>query len=82
MLFADADPAKARALAEELGGEAMESNVAVADGSDLVVLAVKPNVLDEVAPDLVQAERPYFRSWPERPSRRFTRRCPASTWSA
>ena len=58
MLFADADPAKASALAKEVGGEAMEGNVAVADGSDLVVLAVKPNVLDEVAPDLVQAGTP------------------------
>ena len=58
MLFADADPAKAKALAEEVGGEAIEGNVAVADGSDLVVLAVKPNVLDEVAPDLVQAGTP------------------------
>ena len=58
MLFADADPAKAEALAEEVGGEAMTGNVAVADGSDLVVLAVKPNVLDEVAPDLVQAGTP------------------------
>jgi pyrroline-5-carboxylate reductase len=58
MLFADADPGKARALAEEVGGEATEGNLAVADGSDLVVLAVKPNVLDEVAPDLVQAGTP------------------------
>lgn len=58
MLFADADPTKASALAKELGGEAMEGNVAVVDGSDLVVLAVKPNVLDEVAPDLVQAGTP------------------------
>ncbi len=58
MLFADADPAKAEALAQEVGGEAMTGNVAVADGSDLVVLAVKPNVLDEVAPDLVQAGTP------------------------
>jgi pyrroline-5-carboxylate reductase len=58
MLFADADPAKASALAKELGGEAMEGNVAVADGSDLVVLAVKPDVLEEVAPDLVQAGTP------------------------
>ncbi len=58
MLFADADPRKAEALAEEVGGEALTGNVAVADGSDLVVLAVKPNVLDEVAPDLVQAETP------------------------
>jgi pyrroline-5-carboxylate reductase len=55
MLFADTDPAKAKALAEEVGGEAVEGNLAVADMSDLVVLAVKPNVLDEVAPDLAQA---------------------------
>ncbi|HEX5822180.1 MAG TPA: pyrroline-5-carboxylate reductase [Solirubrobacterales bacterium] len=58
MLFADADPAKAEALAKEVGGEALAGNVAVADGSDLVVLAVKPNVLDEVAPDLIQAGTP------------------------
>jgi pyrroline-5-carboxylate reductase len=58
MLFADADSAKAQTLAEEVGGEAVEGNVSVADGADLVVLAVKPNVLDEVAPDLVQAGTP------------------------
>jgi pyrroline-5-carboxylate reductase len=58
MLFADADPAKAIALAEEVGGEAIEGNLELADKSDLVVLAVKPNVLDEVAPDLRQAGTP------------------------
>jgi pyrroline-5-carboxylate reductase len=58
MLFADADHERAGKLAGEVGGEAVEGNVAVADGSDLVVLAVKPNVLDEVAPDLVQAGTP------------------------
>jgi pyrroline-5-carboxylate reductase len=58
MLFADADPAKAEALAKEVGGEALTGNVAVADGADLVVLAVKPNILDEVAPDLLQAGTP------------------------
>src|SRR6266550_2716600 len=58
MLFADADHERARKLAEEVGGEAVEGNVAVADGSDLVVLAVKPNVLDEVAADLVQSGTP------------------------
>ncbi len=58
MLFADADPIKAEALAQEVGGEATEGNLSVADGSDLVVLAVKPNVLGEVAPDLVQAGTP------------------------
>jgi pyrroline-5-carboxylate reductase len=58
MLFSDADAQRARALAQEVGGDAIEGNVALADGSDLVVLAVKPNVLDEVAPDLVQAGTP------------------------
>ena len=60
MLFADADPKRARQLAEEVGGEAVEGNLALADSSDLVVLAVKPNVLDEVAPDLVQSGTPVF----------------------
>jgi pyrroline-5-carboxylate reductase len=58
MLFADADHDRARRLAEEVGGEAIEGNLALADNSDLVVLAVKPNVLDEVAADLVQAGTP------------------------
>lgn len=58
MAFADADPEKARQLAEEVGGEAIEGNLALADASDLVVLAVKPGVLDEVAADLVQAGTP------------------------
>jgi pyrroline-5-carboxylate reductase len=58
MTFADADPGKAQKLAEEVGGEAVEGNLTLADTSDLVILAVKPNVLDEVAPDLVQAGTP------------------------
>ena len=55
--------------------------MAVADGSDLVVLAVKPNVLDEVAPDLVQAGTPVLSilagTTHQEPS---TRRCPESIW--
>jgi len=58
MTFADADPEKARRLADEVGGDAVEGNVTLADSSDLVVLAVKPNVLDEVAPDLIQSGTP------------------------
>ena len=58
MSFADADPERARALAEEVGGEAVEGNLTLADNVDLVVLAVKPNVLDEVTPDLIQAGTP------------------------
>ena len=58
MLFADADHEKAQRLAEEVGGEAIDGNLALADNADLVVLAVKPNVLDEVAPELVDAGTP------------------------
>ena len=57
MLFTDAAPDKAAALADEvsragLSGEAIDGARALAEASDLVVLAVKPNVLDEVAGDL------------------------------
>ena len=58
MLFADAAPDRAQQVAEEVGGEALPSNREVADAADLVVLAVKPNVLDDVAPDLVEAGTP------------------------
>jgi pyrroline-5-carboxylate reductase len=58
MLFADASPARAERLAEELGGEAIEGNRALAEASDLVVLAVKPNVLDAVAEELIEAGTP------------------------
>jgi len=58
MAFADADPDRARTLADEVGGEAVVGNLPLADDADLVILAVKPNVLSEVAPDLVQAGTP------------------------
>jgi pyrroline-5-carboxylate reductase len=58
MVFADADSAKAEELAAEVGGEAMSGNGEVAEASDLVVLAVKPNVLDEVAGELTEAGKP------------------------
>lgn len=58
MLFADADPDRARALAEEVDGEAVDGNRAVAERSDLVVLAVKPNVLEAVAGELAGAGTP------------------------
>lgn len=58
MLFADADHDRARKLAEEVGGAAVDSNRGLAEESDLVVLAVKPNVLDAVAEDLVEAGTP------------------------
>jgi pyrroline-5-carboxylate reductase len=58
MLFADADHERARKLAEEVGGAAVDSNRALAEEADLVVLAVKPGVLDEVASDLRRAGTP------------------------
>jgi pyrroline-5-carboxylate reductase len=49
LLVSDVDAAKARALAEELGGEAVGSNAELAERADAVVLCHKPNQLDEVA---------------------------------
>jgi pyrroline-5-carboxylate reductase len=48
----DIDEAKARALAEEVGGEAVGSNAEVAERSDALVLCHKPKQLDEVALDV------------------------------
>jgi pyrroline-5-carboxylate reductase len=49
LLVADVDEAKARALAEELGGEAVGSNAELAERADAIVLCHKPKQLDEVA---------------------------------
>jgi pyrroline-5-carboxylate reductase len=49
VLCTDAFPERARALADELGGEAIEGNGALADRSDVVVLCHKPAQLEEVA---------------------------------
>ena len=55
MLFSDGGSGRAEELAAELGGEAV-SNAEIAACADLVVLAVKPNRLDEVAPELQEAK--------------------------
>jgi pyrroline-5-carboxylate reductase len=55
MLFSDGGSGRARALAEELGGEAA-SNEEIAQRADLVLLAVKPDKLEEVAPQLGEAK--------------------------
>jgi pyrroline-5-carboxylate reductase len=54
MLFSDSGSGRAKALAEELGGEAL-TNAEIAARADLLVLAVKPGKLDEVAPELQAA---------------------------
>ncbi len=56
MLFSDAGSGKARALAAELGGEAV-ANAELAERADFVVLAVKPAGLEAVAPELGATKR-------------------------
>jgi pyrroline-5-carboxylate reductase len=55
MLFSDSGSGRAQGLAEELGGE-VASNEEIARRADLVLLAVKPNKLEEVAPELAAAK--------------------------
>lgn len=51
MLFSDSGSGRARALAGELGGEAV-SNTEIGERADLVVLAVKPAKLADAAAEL------------------------------
>lgn len=55
MLFSDAGSGRAGELAREVGGGSVDSNREVAERSDLVVLAVKPAMLDAVAEEAVAA---------------------------
>src|SRR4051794_37002592 len=55
MLFSDSGSVRGQKLAEELGGE-VASNAEIARRADLLLLAVKPNKLDAVAPELVEAK--------------------------
>jgi len=52
MIFSDLDQARARALAEKVGGRRAGSNRELAEGADVVLLAVKPDVLGSVAQDV------------------------------
>ncbi len=54
MLFSDSGSGRAQALADELGGE-VATNTAIAARADLLVLAVKPAKLEEVASDIQDA---------------------------
>ena len=55
MLFTDSGSGRAEAIAAEVGGVAIAPNAELARQADVVVLAVKPAKLDEVAGDLVDA---------------------------
>jgi pyrroline-5-carboxylate reductase len=52
VLCSDSGSGRALELAQELGGEALDSNAAVAEQADLVVLCHKPYQLAEVAAEL------------------------------
>lgn len=52
MLVSDSGSGRAFELAQELGGEALPSNVEVADRADLVVLCHKPAQFEKVADEL------------------------------
>lgn len=52
MLFCDIEAERARALAEEVGGETRDGLSELAADSDVVLLAVKPAALDDVAGEL------------------------------
>jgi pyrroline-5-carboxylate reductase len=52
VLCSDQGSGRAKALAQELGGRAVDSNAAVAEDADLVVLCHKPAKLMEVADEL------------------------------
>jgi pyrroline-5-carboxylate reductase len=54
MLFTDSGSGRAALLAEDVGGESVESNRELAERADLLVLATKPSGLDAVA---VEAQR-------------------------
>jgi pyrroline-5-carboxylate reductase len=55
MLYTDSGSGRAGDLAADLGGEALDSNAELAERADVVVLAVKPAHLEEVAAELAGA---------------------------
>ena len=57
VLCSDSGSGRARALAQELGGEALESNAQVAKRADLVVLCHKPHQLEAVAAEIAGETR-------------------------
>jgi pyrroline-5-carboxylate reductase len=58
MVFTDSGSGRAAALAEEVGGEAVAGNTALADLADVIVLAVKPARLAAVAAEIGDAAKP------------------------
>ncbi len=57
MLFTDSGSGRAAELAGEVDGEAVESNAALAESADLIVIAVKPARLGDVAAEIGATEK-------------------------
>lgn len=60
MLFSDSGSGRAKELAWEVGGEAVRSNAELAEAADLIVLAVKPSKLDDVAVEIGDGAKPFL----------------------
>ena len=57
VLATDGGSGRAAALVAELGGEAVETNAALALGADVIVLAVKPYQLDAIAAEVGESAK-------------------------
>lgn len=57
VLCSDSGSGRARTLADELGGQALGSNLAVAQAADIVVLCHKPAQLETVAAEIAPAAK-------------------------
>jgi pyrroline-5-carboxylate reductase len=89
LLVYDVDHARAEALASEVGGQVAESNAALAEAADVVVLAHKPAQLEQVAGETEGKAKAVVsilggthldeieRAYPDRPVYRFMPNIPA-----
>jgi pyrroline-5-carboxylate reductase len=89
VLVADVDGAKAQALATATGGQALDSNAAVAEQADVVLLCHKPGQLADVAGEVAPAAKAVASvlggtplaalelAYPDRPVYRFMPNIPA-----
>jgi pyrroline-5-carboxylate reductase len=89
VLVHDVDPVRAQALADAVGGEVADSNAAVAEAADAVVLCHKPGQLGQVAQEIDGRARAVVsilggttldaieRAYPDTPVYRFMPNIPA-----
>ena len=89
VLVADVDRSRAEALAQAVGGQALDSNRAVAEQADAVVLCHKPAQLEDVALEIRDSARTVISilggtplmalelAYPDRPVYRFMPNIPA-----